>query len=388
MFGIIRPCQHSLSASLRDEWLGHLCGMCLSLRDQHGHAARLVTNYDGLLISALVEAQAPAAQRRSAGPCALRGMRGASVAIGGSAQLAAAVSLVLASAKLRDHVDDRDGIYRRKPVAAGANLVARRWAKAARETGVLVGFDTGVLLTAVAEQRSLELAASVGTPLLTLTEPTEIATAAAFAHTAVLAGRPENAEALAEAGRLFGRIAHLVDAAEDLDQDRLTGAWNPLLATGATTLDAGRLARDAMAGIRLALHEVTFTRKALVHALLVHELDHAVTRTFSASDPGYYPPVIQPGKPPRQPRKPGGGSCWWPISEHPPRPNGFFTGCAIGTWMCCTCQVCCRSDWPGPWSGRKRSGPCSDCGDCSGCDCCDCCRCCGKADCDCGPCDC
>lgn len=47
-------------------------------------------------------------------------------------------------------------------------------------------------------------------------EPTESATAAAFAHTAVLAGRPDNAVPPAEAGRLFGRLAHLLDAVEDL----------------------------------------------------------------------------------------------------------------------------------------------------------------------------
>jgi hypothetical protein len=374
VFGIIRPCSHSLSATLREDWLGHLCGMCLALRDEHGHAARVATNYDGLLISALVEAQAPVASRRSAGRCALRGMRKASVAIGDSAQLAATVSLVLAAAKIRDHVDDGDGLYRARPVAAGARLIARRWARGAQRAGGPLGFDTGALLTAVAEQRSLELAAMPGTPLLALTEPTELATSAAFAHTAVLAGRPANAEPLAEVGRLFGRIAHLIDATEDLDADRATGAWNPLLATGATPAAAGRLARDAAHGIRLALAEATFTRSGLVHALLVHELEHAVDRTFGSHDPGYYPPVIQPGKPPKAP---GGGSCWYPQVQLPYRQHNVFTGCAIATWMCCTCQVCCRSEYPGPWSGRPRKGCCDGC-DCPSCDCPDCCC----------PCDC
>jgi len=31
------------------EWMAHLCGLCLTLRDLHGQSARLVTNYDGLL---------------------------------------------------------------------------------------------------------------------------------------------------------------------------------------------------------------------------------------------------------------------------------------------------------------------------------------------------
>ncbi len=92
--------------------MAHLCGLCLALRGDHGQFARIVTNYDGLLVSVLTEAQAGPApgSRRTAGPCPLRGMRTAAVAKGEGARLAAAVSLVLASAKVRDHVADRDGL--------------------------------------------------------------------------------------------------------------------------------------------------------------------------------------------------------------------------------------------------------------------------------------
>ncbi|NBH05502.1 DUF5685 family protein, partial [Amycolatopsis sp. SID8362] len=96
MFGIIRPCRHRLSEGLHADWLAHLCGLCLTLRDEHGQLARVVTNYDGLIISVLLEAQTDrGGLRRDAGPCPLRGMRTASVARGEGAQLAAAVSLVL-----------------------------------------------------------------------------------------------------------------------------------------------------------------------------------------------------------------------------------------------------------------------------------------------------
>ena len=69
MFGIIRPCRHRLGGELGAAWQAHLCGMCLSLRDDHGQAARLATNYDGLVISVLAEARgrrrARAAHRRA-----------------------------------------------------------------------------------------------------------------------------------------------------------------------------------------------------------------------------------------------------------------------------------------------------------------------------------
>jgi hypothetical protein len=282
VFGIIRPCRHRLGGELGAAWQAHLCGMCLSLRDDHGQAARIATNYDGLIISVLAEAQADSApERREAGRCALRGMRKASVAAGECARLAATVSLVLAAAKIRDHADDGDGVIGRPGVRGAAKALAARWTAASARTGRELGFGTDVLTQAIDRQTAIEAEAGPGTSLLTITEPTETATSAAFAYTAVLAGKPASEDALAEAGRLFGRLAHLLDAVEDLAADQASGAWNPLLATGADLAEARRLCDDALLGIRLALAEVEFTDARLVHALLVPELARSVQRMFS-----------------------------------------------------------------------------------------------------------
>jgi len=358
--------------------MAHLCGLCLALRKDHGQFARVVTNYDGLLISVLTEAQAAKATggRRTAGPCPLRGMRTASVARGEGARLAAAVSLVLASAKVRDHVADGDGLLARRPVALAARRVAASWGAAGARTGSDVGFDTAVLVDAVDRQLGIEALAGPGTPILTVTEPTETATAAAFAHTAVLAGRPGNAEPLAEAGRLFGRLAHLLDAVEDREADAASGAWNPLTATGTSLEEARRLADDALHGIRLALREAEFEDGRLAHRLLVHELRASVDRAFgtascahgTASSPaGSYAP---PGGP--------------PLPPGPPRRDrrGLLAGCAVWAGLACTCQLCC-GEYDDPWSRERKDGFCkdTDCGDC--CDCFDCCECCDCCDCGC-----
>ncbi|MEV0207673.1 DUF5685 family protein [Streptomyces sp. NPDC050788] len=385
MFGIVRPCTHRLGEHLKSQWMAHLCGLCLALRTDHGQFARIVTNYDGLLISVLTEAQAERTGRwrRTAGPCPLRGMRTASVAQGEGARLAAAVSLVLASAKVRDHVADGDGLLARRPVALAARRVASSWGAAGARTGSDVGFDTAVLVDAVDRQLGIETLAGPGTPVLTVTEPTETATAAAFAHTAVLAGRPGNAEPLAEAGRLFGRLAHLLDAVEDQEADAASGAWNPLSATGTSLQEARRLADDALHGIRLALREVEFTEGRLAHRLLVHELRSSVDRAFGTAScahgsaptlAGPYAPPGGPGGPPRPPE--------------PPRrnPRGLLAGCAVWAGLACTCQLCC-GEYEDPWSRERKDGLCkdADCGDC--CDCCNCCDCDGCDCCDCG-CDC
>ncbi|WP_260475914.1 DUF5685 family protein, partial [Streptomyces sp. WAC 06725] len=357
MFGIVRPCTHRLSQGLKAEWMAHLCGLCLALRADHGQFARVVTNYDGLIVSVLTDAQTGrvAERRRTAGPCPLRGMRTASVAKGEGARLAASVSLVLASAKIRDHVADRNGLLRRRPVAAAARKVAAGWDRAGARTGATLGFDTSVLVDAVDRQVGIEELAGPGTPLTVITEPTETATAAAFAHTAALAGRPGNAAPLAEAGRLFGRLAHLLDAVEDRTTDAAEGAWNPITATGASLAQARRLCDDALHGIRLALRDVEFADSKLVHVLLVHELRRSVDRAFGtgtcahqghgagpyegqAGNPygnGYGP--VQPGQPaPGYGQAPAGA----PYAHGPQHLNGpqnpYATG---GPLRCC-----------GPWA--------------------------------------
>ncbi len=401
VFGIVRPCTHRLSESLRVEWMAHLCGLCLALRADHGQFARIVTNYDGLIVSVLTEAQTglAAGGRRTAGPCPLRAMRTAPVAQGEGARLAAAVSLVLASAKVRDHVADRDGLLARRPVAAAARRVAAGWDRAGARTGAALGFDTALLVDAVDRQTGIETLAGLGTPLLTVTEPTETATAAAFAHTARLAGKPQNAAPLAEAGRLFGRLAHLLDAVEDREADAASGAWNPLTATGTPLAEARRLCDDALHGVRLALREVEFTDGRLVHVLLAHELRRSVDRAFGTSscshreglglltpDGSYGPEPGNPyGAPPGNPYAPGSPTP-------PPRPprdrRGLIAGCLVWAGLACTCQMCCGS-FEDPWSREQRQSPCQSCGDC--CEACSCCGDCGEGCCCCGEscgCDC
>ncbi|MFB6618046.1 DUF5685 family protein [Streptomyces sp. NPDC085524] len=432
MFGIVRPCTHRLGERFKAEWMAHLCGLCLALRGDHGQFARIVTNYDGLLVSVLTDAQSgPAAgSRRTAGPCPLRGMRTASVANGEGARLAAAVSLVLASAKVRDHVADRDGLLARAPIAMAARKVARGWDRAGARTGASLGFDTAVLVDAVDRQAGIETLAGLGTPVLVVTEPTETATAAAFAHTAQLAGRPGNAPALAEAGRYFGRLAHLLDAVEDQAADAAAGAWNPLTATGTSLTEARRLCDDALHGIRLSLREVEFTDAGLAHRLLVHELRTSVDRAFGTSSCGHghaatnsagqgggpyaanpYAGSPQSGGAPygsapygSNPYAPGGpgtappmgpGGPGWGGGGHgggggglpPQRPRrGLLAGCAVAIGLFCTCQLCC-TEHEGPWSREKKDPWCDGCDGCDGCDCCCNCDGCCCDGCDCG-CDC
>ncbi|OBK23841.1 DUF5685 family protein [Mycobacterium asiaticum] len=369
MFGIIRPCRHRLGGELSAAWRAQLCGLCLALRDDYGQAARIATNYDGLIVSLLVEAQSDSQPtRRTAGPCPLRGMKRADVATGECVRLAAVVSLALAAAKVRDHVDDHDGLVGVGAVRPAARRLAERWVRRGTDTGHTLGFDAGVLIAAMDRQTALEAAARPGGSLLEVTEPTETAVAAAFAHTAVLAGRPANAAPLTEIGQLFGRVAHLLDAVEDYHHDVAHGKWNPLVATETPVAQVRALCDDAVLGIELALNDVDFTDGRLPRRLLTKELRRAVSRTFGATAPrANYPGS---GTPHGQQEginfgDQGFGSFPGAPGELPPevqpkKKEGCWNTCADACCCDCECDCCCDTCCEG-------DGCCCDCGDC--CDC-------------------
>ena len=314
--------------------------------------------------------------------------------------------------------------------------MATTWSRAGSRTASGIGFDPVDLLAVPTRQREAE--SDTGATLAAATAPTEAAVGSALAHTAVLAGRPDNAAPLDEAGRLLGRLAHLLDAVADLDDDAAHGRWNPLAATGTSRASALERCRDAVAGIRSALRRVAFdpeagTARKLAHQLLVHEAGRAVDRTAAGvgaghgygagperplaavADPMTAPIGIvgdvgpsdvgdraagapaRPGTrrhrsatPTRTERRPRRRARRRRSRRRPPErpshpPRGLLGGCAAAAGLCCTGQLCCTDEFVGPWSGQPRQGWCANCADgCScGCDCCDCCSDCDGCCCDC-----
>ena len=322
MFGVVRPCRHRLSAEERQRWAGHLCGLCLTLRDRVGHDARLATSYDGLLLSVLVEDLGVAdLGHRRAGPCALRGLRTAEVvaSTAAAAQLAASVSLLLAAAKVADHVADGQSPRVLRPLA-------RRWERAGRRLAGEVGLDPRSVLDPVTDQGRLEAVA--GRDLCSYTEPTEAATSAAFSHAATLAGRPGSLPGLATAGAAFGRLAHLIDAVEDEAEDRRAGRFNPLAASGTPRAAARAVADGCLTGLREGLAAAGLVQASLAHRLLVHEAGHAVRRAFEGGHTGPLSCQLLPCS-----------TCAEVPAGRYRRRRGdrYRGGCCDG----CTCCVCC-----------------------------------------------
>ena len=244
MLGLVRSCTSHLDPEVRGRWRAHLCGLCLTLRDTAGQPARACTNTDAALLSALVEAQQPRpAATRTAGPCALRGMRRAEVIAPAVLRVrrGATAALTRAAAKGGDRGAEREaGLCGAGAAARGTvgllRATERRLGRSARADGaVAAAARVPDALAGLAEQARIESRAA---DLAEVTGPTASAVGDMFAASAVLAGRPENEEALRETGRAYGEFAHLADALEDLPRDRARGDYNPLDATGTSVAAA------------------------------------------------------------------------------------------------------------------------------------------------------
>lgn len=309
----MRPCRSSLGPDLYARWQAHLCGLCLTLRDVAGQPQRALTGYDVLLLSVLVEAQAGSLPTTEAAPCPLRGFTRATVVASDTdaAQLAAAGALLGAGAGLVDKADDGD---LPRPARAPARRVAAGLTRTGTALAGRVGLDPAPVVAAPAAAAAAQQDPSRG--LEALLAPTGDAVAALFAHTATVAGTPGNASALADAGRAFGSLVHLLDAAADREDDARRGAFNPLAATG-TDDDATRvLAERLVDDVRAALARADLQDRALVDVLLGRVLRSAVHRVLGVH-------VDVPG-----PRRPAGAlatafAAWAVLT------SGVFVG---GSW--------------------------------------------------------
>ncbi|MBT0567936.1 regulator [Williamsia sp. CHRR-6] len=344
-------------------WRAHLCGLCLSLRDNHGQLSRATVNTDAVTASILLEAQQPQQDpRTTAGRCPLRGMRTASVVAPDalSVRLGATAGLTLAAAKtLDDLAEDQAGLSSmsrsRRAVTRAASRRLQRAANADARVAVSVG--TTSVINRLAGQANTERRA---TDLGEVTDATAEACAAVFAATADLAGVPGNREALAVMGAAFGRCAHLLDAVADLDRDRRAGDYNPLEATGTDIDDVARECDRLHGEIVAHLDALVLRDDRLVRRLLDRGLRHSIDRTFAAREAGGHP-HSRAGVLTSTAVCLATAAAFDPFGKNsPPQPEEEDDCCKS------TCRECCGDG-------------CGDC--CEDCCCESCCSCCDGCDC-------
>ena len=218
MFGYVRPVLARLDEGQRDAYQSAYCGLCHTLGRRHGFLARFTLQYDftflAILLTAGEGADSPLCRRCPAHP--LRKPR--ACLSGGKMEAAADQSIILTWYKLSDDVDDHNAVtglpYRL--VRWLFRRAYRRAAKAQPEFDAQVREGLG-RLRQLEEERSPELdrAADAFARIL------------ACASAAYPEGSPIG-RTLEELLYHLGRWIYLMDAWDDLEEDKKHGRYNPL----------------------------------------------------------------------------------------------------------------------------------------------------------------
>ncbi len=200
----------------------HYCGVCKTIGSEYGHAPRMLLNHDIVLVAEIMTALSP---EKPADPvlarrnCLRLPKRGEAPA---ALRFAAATTVLLAEAKLRDHAaDTRSAVWR-----GLGRLLRPRYRRAAedlRSFGVEVdNIEQELATQAEIERRPVSLDQLAG--------PTASATAAICGAAAGVAGRSDAKAALSNFGAAFGRLVYVLDAWHDFERDAASGQFNALRA--------------------------------------------------------------------------------------------------------------------------------------------------------------
>lgn len=217
MFGYVRPVQPELKCKDYDLYRATYCGLCRCLRQRYGLVAPMLLNFDFTFLALLLwepeDRFVPCRGRCHANPLIKKPMCPNSRAL----ELAADESMILAWWKLRDSVRD-DGFWKGLPARMLSGILNPAYKQAARRCPDFDGVVCGCLeeLAALEEENcpSLDRTADTFARLLQSAAPQE----------------GERGRVLSQLLYHLGRWIYLADARDDLEEDRLSGRYNPVAA--------------------------------------------------------------------------------------------------------------------------------------------------------------
>ena len=229
MFGYVRPNRDELKVRELRDYEALYCGLCHALGKRHGFFARMFLNYVFTFLAMLLEPEAerPTLEKRRC-PARLWCAKKLCAASGGL-ETAADAGTILAYWKLQDTLRD-DSFWER--LAAGGLLLLLR--PAYRKAAALRPEYAQTVQNCLEELHILEDAQSTSLDR----------TADAFARILQAAAPPSGDEprdrALEQLLYHLGRWIYLVDAWDDLDEDRRRGNYNPIAARFSGDMEANR----------------------------------------------------------------------------------------------------------------------------------------------------
>lgn len=215
MFGYVLPSQERLNEEEKKRFQSVYCGLCHTLGRRYGFASRMILNYDLTFLAMLLqEGKVECCERKC---IAHPFKRRLCVCESASLDLAADMSVILSWWQIRDGIADH-GFWKGLKYRAAALLLRRAYQKAKKAQP---DFDRQT-------QRHLQELAELekaGEP--SLDKPADTF-ARLLAGAAQSVAEPTKRRVLETLLYHLGRWIYLVDAADDLEKDLKSGAYNPL----------------------------------------------------------------------------------------------------------------------------------------------------------------
>ena len=222
MFGYLRT-NRDLTLREYDTYRAYYCGLCHTLAREYGTLARALNSFEGTFLAMLVDAQKEAAPEMMtstciASPFAFR----KAVTDAPGLDFAAAATVRAVNAKLEDDIADGDAGRR----AQFLIWMGRKRVRSAENRLNELGFPLDAVKEQWETQQALE--ASDELDLEQAIEPSARAYATTVAHTAELAGQPQNRELLYRLGYELGKVTYLLDSYLDYPMDVRLHRFNAL----------------------------------------------------------------------------------------------------------------------------------------------------------------
>ena len=263
MFGYVRPPVDALSQEETERFRRIYCGLCHTLGERYGMAARFILNYDLTYLAIFLSASEEKEARY--GRCMVSPVeKKAYLPTDDALALAADESVILAYWQMRDGIADHDFLHGAKYRAAAA-VLEQAYRKAAQARP---DFDA-------VTRRQLQILSDLERERCSSIDRAADAFAALLGGAATEVSDPVRRRVLEQIFYHLGRWIYLVDAADDLKEDAESGNYNPV-------------------ALRYGLENGEWTPKAREEFVLT--LDHSIhmmTTAFELWDFGVWTPILE-----------------------------------------------------------------------------------------------
>lgn len=220
MFGYVRPFKPELKINEFDTYKGIYCGLCKEMGREYGQFSRMTLSYDFAFLAMLslavhedggrFERQACIAHPLRKKPC---------LCCCGDLSFVAACAMVMLYYKWQDNIAD-SGFFKRTGYRITGFPVKRAYQKAVQRYPVLEMIMKSTLANQQETEKKLNCTIDMAA------DASSRALALIFEELTDHAGQKK---VLNRFGFLLGRWIYLVDALDDLKDDRKKGSFNPLL---------------------------------------------------------------------------------------------------------------------------------------------------------------